>query len=64
MNAKLGKALWAIIPKHPFWKDKSIVYGGLSLSRGKKGHTLAFVGTYSRDLTKVYSNSKTNLPSR
>ena len=64
MNAKLGKALWVVPPKHPFWKDKTIVIGGLSISKGKNGHTLAFVGTYSRDFTKTYGNSFTRLPSR
>jgi hypothetical protein len=64
INAKLGKALWSIPPKHPFWKDKTFCYGGLSLSNGKGRNTLAFVGTYSQDMTKVYGNSKTNLPAR
>lgn len=31
------------------------MYGALSLSKGKKGFTLAFVGTSSNDSTKVYS---------
>lgn len=64
INAKLGKALWSIPPKHPFWKDKSFTYAGLSLSKGKNGNTLAFVGTYSQDLTKIYANSRTRLPAR
>ena len=34
------------------------MYGGLSLSRGTKGYTLAFVGTINQECTKVYSCAK------
>lgn len=63
MSAKIGLALWSVVPKHPFWKNKSIIYGALSLSTNKKlkYSTLGFNGTYSRDLTKVFTSLKTGL---
>ena len=36
MNAKLGKALWEVVPKHKFWDGKALAYGGLSISGSKK----------------------------
>jgi hypothetical protein len=62
INAKLGKALWSVPPQHPFWKNKSFAYGGISISYGKEGSTLAFVGTFSQDMTKTFSYSRTKLP--
>ena len=63
MNAKLGLALWSVIPKHPYWKNKVIMYGALSISTNKKQNTstLGFNGTYSKDLTRVFSSLKTGL---
>lgn len=37
------------------------MYGALSISRGKKGNILAFVGTTSNDCTKVYSDCKVGI---
>lgn len=34
------------------------MYGALSLSKGKGGFTLAFVGTINNQCTKVYSEVK------
>jgi hypothetical protein len=31
------------------------MYGSLSISKGEKGYTLAFVGTGKDDCTQVYS---------
>jgi hypothetical protein len=65
MNAKLGKALWEVVPKHKFWAGKTLAYGGLSISGSKKiGNSLSFVGTFSKDLTKYFCSNKNNLPSR
>lgn len=64
INAKLGKALWTLPPQHPFWKDRSLICGGLSLSKGSSGHTLGFVGTFSQDMAKTYANSRSRLPPR
>jgi hypothetical protein len=65
MNAKLGKALWEVVPKHKFWEGKSIAYGGISISGSQKlGHSLSFVGTFSKDLTKYYCSNRNKLPSR
>lgn len=65
MNAKLGKALWEVVPKHKFWAGKSLAYGALSISGSKmQGNNLSFVGTFSKDLTKYFCSTKSNLPSR
>ena len=63
MNEKTGLALWSVVPKHPYWKNKIIIYGALSISTNKRQNnsTLGFNGTYSRDLTKVFSSLKTGL---
>lgn len=34
------------------------MYGALSISKGEKGHTLAFVGTINSECTKVFSACK------
>lgn len=37
------------------------MYGSLSLSKGRKGYTLAFVGTINAECTKVYSDCKVGI---
>ena len=64
MNAKVGGTLWGIPTQHPYFKEKSVMYGAISFSRGKKGWTLAFNGTYSRDLTHCCSEAMVNLPKK
>lgn len=77
MNAKIGLPLWTVPLKHPYWKKKAIMYGGLSINKNLKqqkwkgisseqskvidvdnesNYAVAFVGTYTGDLSKVYSN--------
>lgn len=36
MNAKIGFPLWTVPLKHPYWKKKTIMYGGLSVSKNVK----------------------------
>ena len=55
INTKAGGVPWEVSKAHPYFKDKNMMYGALSLSKGKKGFTLAFVGTINRECTKVYS---------
>lgn len=78
INAKIGQALWTVPPKHLYWKNKTIMYGGLAVSKNLKqqkwknidekkskridrenraSHSLGFVGTYTEDLSKIYSNA-------
>lgn len=45
MNIKVGKVPWEVEKAHPYFKDKKIMYGAVSISKGSKGNTLAFVGT-------------------
>lgn len=37
------------------------MYGGLSISKGKRNNTLAFVGTTSNDNTKIHSECKVGI---
>lgn len=58
MNAKVGKPLWEVQKSHPYFKDKKVMYGSLSVSGGKKGYTVAFVGTTNSSGTTIYSDCK------
>ena len=58
MNIKMGSTPWSVEKQHDYFKKKNIMYGALSLSKGKKGFTLAFVGTISNDCTKIFSDVK------
>ena len=55
MNTKVGASPWKVQRHHPYFKDKKLMYGSLSISKGEKGYTLAFVGTGKDDCTQVYS---------
>ncbi len=45
MNVKVGSVPWEVQKKHDYFKGRNIMYGALSISKGAKGNTLAFVGT-------------------
>lgn len=55
MNVKVGKAIWSIPVNNIEIKNKNIAIGGMSISKVAKKHSLGFVGTISKDLTKVYN---------
>jgi len=55
MNAKIGLPLWEVPKSIQAFGKKNIMYGGLSISKGANGFTLAFVGTIDKNCTKVYS---------
>lgn len=58
MNIKVGAVPWEVQKNHEYFKDKNLMYGALSISKGDKGHTLAFVGTINSQCTKVFSACK------
>lgn len=58
MNVKVGAAPWEVQKRHDYFKKKNMMYGALSISKGKKGNTLAFVGTINDECTKVISDCK------
>jgi hypothetical protein len=39
-----------------------MMYGGISISKGKGGYSVAFVGTINNEGTKVYSACKSKVP--
>jgi|JI61114C2RNA_FD_contig_111_512270_length_1483_multi_3_in_0_out_0_2 hypothetical protein len=55
MNAKVGLPLWEVPKSIQAFGKRSIMYGGISISKGANGYTLAFVGTIDKTCTKVYS---------
>jgi hypothetical protein len=57
MNQKVGGVTWEVNRTEEFSKKKSM-YGAFSISKGKRGFTLAFVGTLNSENTKVYSMCK------
>lgn len=57
MNAKIGLPLWQVPETLNAFGKKNIMYGALSISKGAKGFTLAFVGTIDKTCTKVYSEA-------
>lgn len=36
VNCKIGKNIWNVPLKHPYWKGKTVMYGGLSVSKNVK----------------------------
>lgn len=59
MNAKVGCAPWRVKTKHEYFQDKNCMYGAISISKGKKGFAIAFVGSISDDFTQIYSECVT-----
>ena len=57
MNQKIGGVAWEVIQDEYFEKRK-VMYGAFSLSKGKKGFTLAFVGSLNSKNTKVFSQCR------
>jgi len=59
INQKIGGITWEVLRKSQYLDKKKMMYGAFSISKGKKGFTLAFVGTLNSENTKVYSFCKT-----
>ena len=57
MNAKIGLPLWEVPESLNAFGKKNIMYGAISISKGAKGFTLAFVGTIDKTCTRVYSEA-------
>jgi hypothetical protein len=45
MNQKMGGTAWEVQKKSEYIQKKKMMYGAFSISKGKRGFTLAFVGT-------------------
>lgn len=61
MNIKAGSVPWEVQKRHEYFKGRKLMYGALSISKGKKGYTLAFVGTINNQCSRVYSECKTGI---
>lgn len=65
MNVKVGATAWEVKKRHSYFNGKNIMYGGLSISKSKKGgNTLAFVGTGNSECTKIYNQCKAGIKSK
>lgn len=71
MNIKVGAVPWEVERRHEYFKNRTLMYGALSISKGEKGgYTLAFVGTINSECTKVFSackygiKDKENIPAK
>lgn len=64
MNVKVGSVPWEVKKHHPYFKDKSMMYGAISISKERKGYTLAFVGTINPECTKVCSDIRMGIKSK
>jgi hypothetical protein len=54
MNVKMGHPLWIVPNKNPYWKNNKVAVAGIASSKGKKGTSIAFVGTTDPELTKYF----------
>ncbi len=56
MNVKRGMPVWQVSRQHVYFKNKNMMYCGITTSKGKNGTYLSFVGTVSDDCTQFYSD--------
>lgn len=61
MNVKVGFPIWEVPKKSKYLQTKNMMYGGISISKGKGGYSMAFVGTINNEGTKVYSACKAKI---
>jgi len=65
INQKVGGTAWEMIPQEgAYTSKKKTMYGGIAISKGKKGFTLAFTGTLDNAFTKVFTYCKTGYQSK
>lgn len=64
MNQKIGGTAWEIIPEQGYTSKKKTMCGGIAISKGKRGFTLAFVGTIDTNFTRVFTWCKTGYKSK
>lgn len=64
MNIKVGAVPWKVQKRSEYFNKKNVMYGALSISKGSKGYTLAFVGTINSDCTRVFSDYKIGIKSK
>lgn len=62
MNVKIGFPIWEVPKESKYLQKKNMMYGGISISKGKGGYSVAFVGTTNNECTKVYSACKAKVP--
>ena len=50
INSKMGFPVWITNNFNSYWNKHSLILGGITMSKGKAGSYLAFVGTNTTDL--------------
>lgn len=64
MSVKIGCTAWQVLQSHEYFDDKSVMYCGISISKGSTGYTLSFVGTLNSNSTKIYCDCRTNFQNK
>ena len=63
MNQKVGGISWQV-KRTSYFQQRKTMYGSFSISKGKKGFTLAFAGSLNSENTKVIVYAKTGYPKK
>ena len=58
MNVKVHGVPWEVSTSNDYFRKKNCAFGGLSTSKGKKGYSVAFVGSANKSGTEYYSHYK------
>lgn len=57
MNQKIGGVAWEV-KREKYFDERKVMHGAFSISKGKKGFSLAFVGTLNNQNTKMFNQCK------
>lgn len=63
MNRKVGGVGWEV-NRTEYFNKRTSMHGAFSISRGRKGFTLAFVGSLNNSFTKVYNQCIVGYPKK
>ena len=59
INEKIGGVAWEVSTSKNSALEKSVVHGGIGISKGKNGFTLSFVGSVDQNGTQFKNFCKT-----
>lgn len=58
MNVKIGLPAWEVRRSHIYFNKKKVMYGAVTVSKGKNGIYLAFVGTINDASSQFFGTCK------
>lgn len=62
MSLKMNHCPWVVKKTHPYFKDRLVMQGAISISKQNKGWVAAFVGYTNNQCTKIISDFESELP--